>query len=172
MMTLEELNNLPGEVAADALRRCCGSARWVREMVARRPFATPNDLQRAAEEIWWSLSETDWKQAFSHHPKIGDIESLKKKYASTAEWASGEQTGTQTASAEVLRELAECNSKYEAKFGYIFIVCATGKSAEDMLLLLKARLMNARDQEMVVAATEQAKITHIRLKKLLGERAS
>jgi 2-oxo-4-hydroxy-4-carboxy-5-ureidoimidazoline decarboxylase len=120
----------------------------------------------AADEIWHSLSEADWKEAFARHPKIGDIESLAEKFQSTAALASKEQSGVIGASVTTLNALAEGNAAYESKFGYIFIVCATGKSAEEMLAMLNERLNNDPDAEIHIAAQEQAKITRLRLEKL------
>lgn len=137
-------------------------------MVARRPFSTQDQMFAAADEIWQHLSESDRKEAFAHHPKIGDLKNLREKFSSTARWASTEQGSIVTASEETLRSLAERNQQYEMKFGYIFIVCATGKSAEEMLALLNSRMSNFPDTEILVAASEQASITRLRLKKLLS----
>ena len=126
------------------------------------------ELLEKAEEIWYECSEDDWKEAFAHHPKIGDVESLTKKFASTAQWASGEQSGVNTATEESITALAEGNHLYEEKFGYIFIVCATGKSAEEMLTLLRDRLKNNPEKEIKIAAAEQNKITKLRLQKLIA----
>lgn len=167
-MTLHEFNSLSNEAALDELLRCCGSRRWAKQMVARRPFSTQDQVFAAADEIWQSFAESDWREAFAHHPKIGDVKSLQEKFASTARWASTEQGGVVTASEETLRSLAERNQQYEMKFGYIFIVCATGKSAEEMLALLNSRMSNLPDTEIHVAASEQASITRLRLKKLLS----
>lgn len=125
------------------------------------------ELLEDAEEMWYACSKDDWKEAFAHHPKIGDVESLTKKFASTAEWASGEQSGVNIAAKETIEALAEGNRLYEEKFGYIFIVCATGKSAEEMLGLLRSRLSNSPNEEIQVAADEQNMITKLRLEKLL-----
>jgi 2-oxo-4-hydroxy-4-carboxy-5-ureidoimidazoline decarboxylase len=125
------------------------------------------ELLEDAEDQWWQCSEDDWKEAFSHHPKIGDVESLTKKFASTAHWASGEQSGVGIASKETIEALAEGNRLYEEKFGYIFIVCATGKSAEEMLEMLQSRLENNPAEEIKIAADEQNKITKLRIEKLL-----
>lgn len=125
------------------------------------------ELLEDAEAQWYECSPDDWKEAFSHHPRIGDVESLTKKFASTAQWASGEQSGVNAASGKTIEELAEGNRLYEEKFGYIFIVCATGKSAEEMLSLLQARLPNVPTEEIEIAAEEQNKITKLRLQKLL-----
>lgn len=149
------------------LTKCCGSSAWVQQMLAFVPADDMVELLEDAEEQWWKCSKDDWKEAFAHHPKIGDVESLKKKFASTAVWASGEQGGVQSASEETLKALADGNRLYEEKFGYIFIVCATGKSADEMLQLLQERLMNDPEQEIEIAADEQNKITKLRIEKLL-----
>ncbi len=148
------------------LLHCCGSASWVNQLIELFPFNTISDLKKASDRIWFSLSETDWKEAFSHHPKIGDVKSLKEKFAGTATWAEGEQAGVKNASEKVLLDLQKGNEDYESKFGYIFIVCATGKPATEMLSLLQSRLINNPAFEIRVAAEEQNKITHLRLDKL------
>lgn len=171
-MTLTELNALDEQAATELLHRCCGSRRWVQEMAAARPFATVDQLLRKAEEIWQKLSEDDWKEAFAHHPKIGDLGSLRQKFAQTASWSENEQAGVRSASEEIVRRLAEGNRLYEQKFGYIFIVCATGKSAEEMLMLLERRLHHSHEEEIVVAANEQARIMRLRLEKVLSNAGS
>jgi 2-oxo-4-hydroxy-4-carboxy-5-ureidoimidazoline decarboxylase len=165
-MNVESLNSLPPDAARAALLRCCGSRRWADAMTDRRPFASDDHAFRAASDIWASLDRADWFEAFAAHPRIGDLDSLRRKFPSTAEWAGGEQTGVAVASEDVLRELADGNREYEAKFGYIFIVCATGKSAAEMLALLRQRLGNDPENELRIAAAEQAKITRPRLEKL------
>lgn len=137
-------------------------------LIASRPYASEAELYNASDRIWQSLKTEDWLEAFSHHPKIGDLESLKTKFASTSDWASGEQGGVALASERVIEELAAGNTAYEEKFGYIFIVCATGKTAGEMLALLQERLHNSPDVEIVRAMEEQNKITRLRLEKLLG----
>ncbi len=166
-MTLHEFNILPKEQLIEALTRCCGSAAWVNKMLPFIPADDMVELLEDAEAQWYECSPDDWKEAFSHHPRIGDVESLTKKFASTAQWASGEQSGVNAASGKTIEELAEGNRLYEEKFGYIFIVCATGKSAEEMLSLLQARLPNVPTEEIEIAAEEQNKITKLRLQKLL-----
>jgi len=168
-VTLQELNDVSPDDAISAFLRCCGSTRWVRLMEQRRPFRDRTELFDAAEKIWRTLGPDDWKEAFSHHPRIGSVGSLRTKFPDTAAWAEGEQSGTRKASEETLHQLAEANEAYEQKFGRIFIVCATGKSAEEMLALMKSRLPNDPDSELGVAAAEQLKITRIRLEKLLQE---
>ncbi|HEY9786857.1 MAG TPA: 2-oxo-4-hydroxy-4-carboxy-5-ureidoimidazoline decarboxylase [Candidatus Obscuribacterales bacterium] len=163
---IEEFNALSEEMARVELLRCCGSQRWVEQMTQKRPFASCEQIFTAAGDIWYKLSSEDWLEAFSHHPKIGDLDSLKAKFGNTRAWAAAEQKGVSGASEEVLEDLARANEEYESKFGYIFIVCATGKSAGEMLSILKSRLANDPATELAVAAQEQAKITKIRLEKL------
>lgn len=170
-MTLREFNALSTDEAIKDLLRCCGSRRWAMQMAARRPYASLDAVLQTADEVWAKMDRADFLEAFSHHPKIGDVASLRAKFAATANWAAGEQAGVQAASEDVLRQLAEGNELYEKRFGYIFIVCATGKSASEMLALLRERLRNRADQEIRIAAGEQAKITRIRLGKLFQEEA-
>jgi 2-oxo-4-hydroxy-4-carboxy-5-ureidoimidazoline decarboxylase len=167
-MTLEELNTISQPRLKEELTKCCGSSSWVKMMMAYFPVDDRDRLLETAEEIWYECSEEDWKEAFGHHPKIGDVESLTKKFASTAQWASGEQSGVNIASKETIEALAEGNRLYEEKFGYIFIVCATGRSAEEMLAMLRSRSANKPGDEIKIAADEQNKITKLRLEKLLG----
>lgn len=166
-MTLDQLNNLSGEEATSEFLRCCGSPRWANQMLERRPFTGVPDLFAAAEDIWNDLASYDWFQAFSHHPKIGDVENLRAKFASTQDWAEGEQSGVRGAPEEILKELVDGNRLYEKKFGFIFIVSAAGKSAAEMLVLLKERLNNDVATELKIAAGEQNKITRLRLQKLI-----
>lgn len=167
-MTLSDLNALPRAARAEALAICCGAAAWVATLNEQFPFASPAALYEAAERTWYRLTEADWREAFLHHPKIGDVDALKEKFASTATWAAGEQGAVKQASLDTLEALAVGNAAYEYKFDYIFIVCATGKSATEMLALLQARLPNAPSQELKIAMGEQAKITRLRLEKLLA----
>ena len=165
---LPRLNDLPAAEARAELLRCCGSSRWVKAMLARRPIADAATLFAAADEVWWSLEPAEWREAFAHHPRIGDRDSLRARFATTAQWAAGEQAGVDEAAEELLASLAEANQAYEERFGYIFIVCATGKSAEEMLALLLARLPHPPQEEIRIAAGEQARITRLRLEKLLS----
>jgi 2-oxo-4-hydroxy-4-carboxy-5-ureidoimidazoline decarboxylase len=168
-MTLAEINNLPKPALAEALQTCCGSTAWVESMFAAFPVADEAILLNQATTQWDQLHETDWREAFSHHPKIGsDVEALRQKFASTSTWAEGEQAAVKQASQETLEALATGNEDYERRFGYIFIVCATGKTAAEMLALLQARLPNPPAAEILIAAGEQDKITRIRLEKLLA----
>jgi len=167
-MTLDDLNALAPAARAEALATCCGAAAWVATLNEQFPFASPAALYEAAERVWDNLGEADWREAFAHHPKIGDVDALREKFASTAAWAAGEQGAVRQASQETLEALATGNDAYERKFGYIFIVCATGKSADEMLALLQARLPHELAEEIHVARREQAKITRLRLQKLLA----
>ena len=167
-MTLHELNILPKEQLIKELSKCCGSSAWVNKMLVFFPADDLVELLEDAEEQWYKCNEEDWKEAFKHHPKIGDIESLKKKFASTAQWASDEQSAASHASQQTIEALAEGNRLYEEKFGYIFIVYATGKSAEEILTILQTRLQNNPEVEIEIAADEQNKITKLRLEKLLA----
>lgn len=126
--TVKTLNGLDPEAAIAALLRCCGSKRWAASVVAARPFDDERHLLESAELAWWALGEEDWKEAFSHHPKIGaDVEALRAKYAATADWSAGEQAGVAGASEATIQALAQGNSEYDAKFGHVFLICATGK---------------------------------------------
>ena len=165
--TLAALNHLPETEAYTAFENCCCASAWVTAMVKSRPFASLEQLQQEALKIWNSLGENDFLEAFEGHPKIGDVSSLKAKYAHTKALASGEQSSVQVADDEVLEALARGNQAYEQKFGFIFIVCATGKSAAEMLALLEARLPNERADELRIAAEQQSQITAIRLNKLI-----
>jgi len=163
------MNALPAAVARAELERCCGARRWIDAMVASRPFADAAALDAASERAFDRLARADWLEAFGHHPKIGDVAALRARFASTAAWAGAEQRGAATAPETTLRSLAEGNRAYEERFGYIFIVCATGRSAEEMLAMLDQRLANDPAAELAIAAAEQRKITRLRLEKLLGE---
>ncbi|MBD2754443.1 2-oxo-4-hydroxy-4-carboxy-5-ureidoimidazoline decarboxylase [Spirosoma validum] len=167
-MILPELNELPVSQLKEALATCCGSTAWLNEMAKIFPVESKESLFEQAEIIWFACSQSDWREAFEHHPKIGDINSLREKFANTKAWASGEQSGVSTASQDVLEKLAEGNRLYEEKFGYIFIVYATGKSADEMLDILESRLPNSPEEEILIAMQEQNKITKIRLEKLLS----
>ncbi len=167
-MTLAELNALPADAAREVFARCCGAREWVERMVARRPYASIGCLLSIAHEHWNALGSDAWREAFAHHPRIGDLESLRRRFASTADLASREQARVGAASRAVLEALAEGNRAYEERFGYIFIVFATGLTAEEMLGLLRARLGNDPEVERTVAAREQWKIMRLRLDRLTG----
>ena len=155
---LERLNAAPATDAEAMLQPCCGSQAWMRRMAGSRPFRDMDDLYDTSDRIWRSLGPEDWLEAFAAHPRIGER---------GGRLARQEQAGAANAGKEVLAGLAEGNRQYEDRFGYIFIVCATGKSAEEMLDLLRERLGNDPETELRVAAEEQRKITNLRLEKLL-----
>jgi OHCU decarboxylase len=156
---LARLNGLSRDEAAAELVACCGSQAWALALAAGRPFAGEDDLLAAAERVWWGLAPDDWQEAFAAHPRIGER---------AAGWAAAEQASARDAAAPVLAELAAANRAYEARFGHIFLICATGKSAEEMLAALRARMGNDPEEELRVAAAEQAKITRLRLERLLA----
>jgi 2-oxo-4-hydroxy-4-carboxy-5-ureidoimidazoline decarboxylase len=164
---LDWLNGLSFEEARAELLRCCGSTRWAEGLARARPLASEAAVYAEADRLWSQTGPEDWREAMTHHPRIGDVSKLREKFKTTASWSSQEQRGVQGANEEVLRGLAEGNRAYEERFGFIFLVCATGKSAGEMLALLRERMNNPPDVELRVAAGEQAKITRIRLEKLL-----
>jgi OHCU decarboxylase len=167
MTNLEQLNSLPTSAAESELLKCCGSKRWAQRMVQARPFANPNALTTKAEEIWCALEPADWLEAFHSHPKIGEKDAAAATSDQSRQWSEAEQAGVSNAANQTLQALAVLNREYEEKFGYIFIVCATGKSSEEMLGILRTRLENPADEELRNAAVEQARITELRLKKLI-----
>jgi OHCU decarboxylase len=156
---LDRLNALPREDAEAQLLACCGSRQWAHRLAAERPFASADDLADAADRIWRSLPADDWLEAFAAHPRIGQ--------SSSNAWARREQAGAKSASPETLANLADVNREYEERFGHIFIVCATGKSAAEMLAHAESRLHNDPQTELAIAAEEQRKIMRLRLAKLL-----
>ena len=152
----------PGE-ASRLLTRACGSSRWVDRMMVRRPFGSRDALLAAAQEEWNRLTENDWREAFTHHPKIGDRSALRERFPATHALSAREQAGVDGVGDAVLEALADGNRQYEERFGYIFIVCASGLTAAEMLEMLTARLENDPAREIQIAAAEQAKITALRL---------
>jgi allantoicase len=163
---LDRLNALSAQEAEANLRKCCGSANWARRMTQLRPFPSPEKLAEAADRVWRELQPEDWLEAFRSHPRIGEKASASDS-AQARRWAGKEQSGASAARPEILEALARANREYESRFGFIFIVCATGKSADEMLALLEHRLQNDPGAEIRVAAEEQRKITRLRLEKLL-----
>jgi OHCU decarboxylase len=164
-VNLDELNALPPGRAEEVLLDCCGSARWASRMAAHRPFVGLNDLYEAADCIWQDLEPADWLEAFGRHPQIGEMASIASE--SSRRWAESEQVGARVAAENVKTKLTQGNRAYREKFGYIFIVCASGKSAEEMLALLEQRLQNDPAHELRIAAEQQRLITRLRLEKLL-----
>jgi OHCU decarboxylase len=165
--SLERLNSRPSSEAEEEFLKCCGSREWAQRMVDDRPFVSFDDLLAKADRVWWSLESTDWLEAFHTHPKIGEKKAARQVSAEARAWSEQEQLGTRESKQETMNALADLNRQYEEKFGCIFIVCATGKSSEEMLAILRDRLKNKPDEELRIAASEQAKITQLRLKKLI-----
>jgi len=167
-MTIDEWNALSTEQAATQLHLCCVAERWIQRMLQDRPYSDVDTLLEKAREYWQQLDEADYLQAFSGHPKIGDLHSLQQKFATSQGTASQEQAGVNDASKMIIKALAQGNADYEKKFGFIFIVYASGKSATEMLQLLRQRLPNDRPTELVIAAAEQARITEGRLRQVFS----
>lgn len=167
-MTVEELNNASEADARQALEACCGSSRWIEGMVAGRPFRSVEDVLSAADEVWAGTAREDWLEAFAHHPRIGETKSAIRQGALASQWSGGEQSSVGASAFSVQERLAEANRVYEDRFGHIYIVCATGRTAEEMLDIALTRLNNDPDTEIRVAAEEQRRITQLRLRKLLG----
>ena len=163
MDTWQAIDQAERDEARRLLVRACGSSRWAERMLARRPFGSREALLSAARVEWDGLSADDWREAFSHHPKIGDREKLRQRFPAAHELSSREQAGVDSAPDAVLDALSEGNQRYEDTFGYIFIVCASGLSAAEMLAKLTDRLGNDPAREIQIAAGEQAKITALRL---------
>jgi 5-hydroxyisourate hydrolase/2-oxo-4-hydroxy-4-carboxy-5-ureidoimidazoline decarboxylase len=168
-MTIKEFNKLSREEAAGYLFTCCGAEQWVSHMLTGFPFTGEKQLVSLAETSWYNkCNESDWLLAFEQHPKIGDVKGLTEKFATTKHLAGNEQSGVHTASVTVIEQLAKANAAYESTFGFIFIVCATGRSADEMLRLLENRLSNSREEELAIAMGEQHKISIIRLMKMIN----
>lgn len=169
--TLAQFNDLTQEQATSKLLTCCTSTRWAEKLAHQRPFHDMTALLASSDSVWDEVktSEADLLEAFDGHPQIGNVESLKQKYRNTQDSAAHEQSGANDAEDQVLEDLAQGNQDYLDKFGFIFIVFATGKSAQQMLDLLQARLPNKRQNELENAAAEQNKITRLRINKLFGQ---
>jgi len=161
------LNSLTADEAARELLQCCGSKRWAADMSNARPFPNLESLLAAADNTWWSLDRSDWLEAFRSHPKIGEKKSADRVSTQSQQWSGQEQAGVASAARETVDSLAALNRAYEQKFGFIFIICATGKTSDEMLSALRERLQNDPEAELPIAAAEQSKITGLRLKKLL-----
>jgi 2-oxo-4-hydroxy-4-carboxy-5-ureidoimidazoline decarboxylase len=165
-MAPSRLDQASTDEARRLLTACCGSSAWVERMLRRRPFESPDRLLAMARDEWVTLTWADWLEAFGHHPRIGDRDALARRFGKTAHLSEQEQRGVDGASADLLDQLAAGNRAYQDRFGYIFIVCATGRSAAAMLEHLRARLPNDPETEIRIAAEEQAKITELRLRGL------
>ncbi len=167
-LTIAELDALPRGEAAETLRACCGSAAWVEAMLARRPFGSRGALIAAADETAAALSEQDWLEAFARHPRIGERTAARPTSRTAGEWSSDEQAAATAVDVTVQRRLAALNAEYAERFGFIFIICASGRSGEEILSALERRLPNDPHTELAIAAGEQRAITRLRLEKLLG----
>ena len=168
MRLVKFLNAKSTEELKETFLRCCGSTRWAEHMANSAPFSSRHALHHMAIQIWSLLEKEEYLEAFKAHPQIGaSVEELRKKFQKTSDWSSGEQSGIQEASEETIQALKIANAQYLDRFGYIFIVCATGKSAEEMLTIIQTRLLNDPKKELIIAAKEQEKITTIRLEKLI-----
>ena len=168
-MTIDELNALSDARATDVLTACCGAHRWVAAMVARRPFASVDEAVSAANDLWRETTEADWREAFDHHPRIGEPRTARAEGQRGAAWSASEQSRAAAADDDVKRQLADVNAEYESRFGHIYIVCAAGRPADELLDVARARLHNDPATELRVAAEEQRKITELRLHKLFSE---
>jgi OHCU decarboxylase len=164
---LASFNELDAEEARKELLKCCGATRWAEAVEQNRPYRNVEDLLTRANDAWWSLTENDWLEAFRSHPKIGEKKAAQLVAAQSQQWSAQEQRGVQDATLDAIDKLARLNREYDEKFGFIFIVCATGKSSDEILALLEERLQNDPVAELRIAAAEQAKITELRLRKLL-----
>lgn len=165
---LERLNALEPDEASALFLSCCGARAWAETMTALRPFGSVRELFIAAESVWWKLGTTAWLDAFAAHPRIGSSKAGKAQSKKSASWSKGEQKKVDGADKAVRAKLAALNEAYVEKFGFIFIVFATGKSADEMLGLLEERLPRSKKVELETAAVEQLKITRLRLEKWLG----
>jgi 2-oxo-4-hydroxy-4-carboxy-5-ureidoimidazoline decarboxylase len=166
-LSVEELNALASDRASELLRACCGASRWVAAMVRRRPFFSRDAVLQAADDEWSAMRESDWLEAFSHHPRIGETTAAAGGSATARGWSASEQSAAATSGDDARIGLARLNRDYERRFGFIYIVSATGKSAGELLELARRRMDNDRDTELRTAAEEQRKITRLRLEKLL-----
>jgi OHCU decarboxylase len=164
---LARWNDLPLEKAAEEILPCCGSKAWAFAMANRRPILSETALLAACDEVWKNLPESDWLEAFRSHPRIGESHAPASATDQSAAWSGEEQRKAGTAGADIKAALAAGNRAYEQKFNRIFIVCATGKSASQILEILQRRLHNDEKTELYEAAGEQRQIAHLRLKKWL-----
>jgi OHCU decarboxylase len=164
---LQHLNLLSPDEAEHELLKCCGSRKWATQLLAARPYNNLEELISNADRLWWSLDSHDWLEAFHSHPKIGEKKAAAATAAEAQKWSEDEQSGIRDSAQQTMEALAALNHAYEKKFGFIFIVCASGKSSDEILAILRQRLGNQREEELRIAAAEQAKITALRLRKLI-----
>jgi allantoicase len=164
---LKRFNRLPRSRAVAAMLDCCGTRKWAEQMAEKRPFANVAQLFATADKIWPTLEHSDWLEAFKHHPAIGESRAKTKQSATASRWSANEQSKAQTPAPDVFAALADGNKAYAKQFGYVFLICATGKSSEEILRALQQRMANSAETELGIAAEEQRKITGLRLEKLL-----
>ncbi|MCY7379209.1 MAG: 2-oxo-4-hydroxy-4-carboxy-5-ureidoimidazoline decarboxylase [Gemmatimonadaceae bacterium] len=169
MTDIATFNRLPAEAANEMLRACCGATRWVEGMLARRPFVSILVLLSAADDVWRLMGPGDWREAFEHHPRLGDSSGAAAQDKRARTWSSGEQAGMAGAGADERAVLEVANAAYEARFGYICIICATEMGVAEIAMLTEERLRNELEEELPVAAEEQRKITRLRLLKLFHD---
>jgi len=165
---LASWNESKDGMALEAMLACCGARRWAAAMVAARPIKNVIELSEGADRIWATMQEPDWLEAFARHPRIGERKAASASNKSAA-WSQQEQSSAGAVGERVLAKLAAGNALYEQRFGFTYIVCATGKSAEEMLAILNRRLANDRTAELIEAAEQQRQIIQIRLGKWLVE---
>jgi allantoicase len=166
--SLDRFNRLSRKLAVKHLLDCCGSEKWARQMADQRPFPDSAALFQSATNIWSGLPCEDWLDAFRHHPAIGAKRASAKRSPTATRWSANEQSAAQTASRDVLAALLAENAAYAQKFGYVFLICATGKTSEEILHSLRQRISNNPETELRIASEEQNKITRQRLEKLLA----
>jgi allantoicase len=164
---LARLNGLGDDAARETFMSMCGAAEWAHTMASVRPFKSVRSLMKAAERAWWTLDERAWREAFLAHPRIGDRTKAAAATAQSATWSAGEQAGVERADRGVAERLEQLNARYEEIHGFIYIVCATGKSAAELLAILEERLEQPTPIELDRAAREQMQITRLRLEKWL-----
>ncbi|MEP7001844.1 MAG: 2-oxo-4-hydroxy-4-carboxy-5-ureidoimidazoline decarboxylase [bacterium] len=170
-ITVANLDTMPEAEAAFKLAACCGSAKWISRMLARRPFGSREQLFNVAAQVAGALSETDWLEAFSHHPRIGHSVSNAVVSTMAESWSTAEQSAAANATIAVRAALANANAEYEERHGFVFIICASGRSAAEILAAVRSRMRNQRSDEVLIAADEQQQITRLRLEKLITEEA-
>lgn len=162
-------NSLPPDAAAAAVLPCCGSQAWAAALASERPFADMATLLSAAKRVWDALTPSDWQQAFDSHPRIGEQKPQGTATEASLAWSRSEQSAAMAAEHAQKDALRQANALYEQRFGRIFIICARGRSAPEILQELQRRLTNAPDQELLEAAREQSRITALRLTQWLQD---
>jgi 2-oxo-4-hydroxy-4-carboxy-5-ureidoimidazoline decarboxylase len=169
-LSLARLNTMPADEAAQHFRACCGSSRWVEGMIGRRPFESVEQLLSASDAVWQTTGPRDWNEAFAHHPRIGERQAATHVSATARAWSAGEQGAAHGASTRAA--LAQANKAYEERFGRIYLVCAAGRSGEELLADIAVRMNNPPGKELEIAVEEQRKIITLRLTSLIGMQAS